>query len=72
MSGWNLIKIRRISLFILALLYTALIEWEGPNLGLVDIKLYVIDEYLRPAGDWGIILVITITTTKPTSASPIN
>ena len=37
-----------------------------PNLGLVDIKLYVIDEYLRLAGEWGgIILVITITTTKP-------
>ena len=35
----------------------------GPNLGLVDIKLYVIDEYLRLAGGvGGIILVITITT----------
>ena len=24
----------------------------GPNLGLVDIKLYVIDEYLWPPGDY--------------------
>ena len=42
----------------------------GPYLGLVDIKLYVIDEYLRPAGGVGgdHTRNYNYNTTKPTSA----